>query len=242
MRTMFRALPLLLAAAPLSATAQSIQAYWQPALKDASFTARVVMGDQRELAKINKDFGQSYRFKRMSVRMKEPFKLRLESTVDDTAMFFVVNGARRLIRIPRSNINIRENLATSPGKRQTALDFGMLTPGLFDGLFEAKFVRMDRATGDPVFDLTYEKRLNDTSRHRVWIDKTKKYIKRREWYSQLDGRLLATFTYENPEQQGGVWFPSRVIVRNAENRQAGVTQYEGLKINTGLPDSLFKVD
>jgi len=53
---------------------------------------------------------------------------------------------------------------------------------------------------------------------------------------------MATFLYENPKQIGGVWMPTKVTVRNADNKVAGVMNYEGLKVNVGLEDSLFKVD
>ncbi|GMV88414.1 MAG: hypothetical protein AMXMBFR81_13450 [Chthonomonas sp.] len=209
--------------------------------KDASFVARVQTGVQRELAKINKDFAQSYRFKWTKVQVKEPFKLRLESTVDDTDITFVLNGATRLVRIPKARLNQRENLAMSPGKRQTLVDFGMLTPSLFVDLFDAKYVRTDRRTGELVFDLTYKPKLDDTSRSRVWVDPAKRYVTKREWYNQKDVQL-ATFTYENPVQSGGVWFPTKLTVRNVENKVAGVTQYEDLKLNTGIADSVFSVN
>jgi len=221
---------------------QSIKDSVHPGFKDASFTAVVKTGNQRELAKINKDFANSYRFKSSTVRMKEPFKLRLESKVEDQNILFILNGTQRLVRVPQSNVNIRENLAKSPGKRQTALDFGMLTPSLFNDFFTAKFVRNDRTTNNLVFDMSYVPRLDDTTRHRVWVDPQKKFVTKREWYSQLDGRLLATFLYENAKLEGGVWFPTRVTVKNADNKVAGVTEYQGLKVNSGLEDSLFKTN
>lgn len=224
------------------ATAQNIKDVWQTGLRDASFTAVVTTGNQRELAKINKDFANSYRFKSSTVKLKEPMKLRLESKVEDQNILFIVNGVNRLVRVPQSNINIRENLAKSPGKRQTLLDFGMITPSLFNDFFTAKFIRNDRATGDLVFDMNYVPRLDDSTRHRVWIDPQKRYVTKREWYSQIDGRLLATFLYENPKSDGGVWFPTRVTVKNADNKVAGITDYKGLSINGGIDDSLFKVN
>lgn len=221
------------------AAAQSIDDYVQRNLRDAAFTARVVRGDQRELAKINKDFANSYRFRFVNTWLEEPFRLRLESTVDDTKIFFILNGSTRLVRIPRSNVNLRENLEDSPGKRQTVLDFGLLTPSLMKDLFDAKFVRNDRATGSAVFDLNYKKRFGDTTRHRIWMHPQRRYVERREWYSQIDGRLLATFLYEEPVQQANVWFPTRLTVRNAENKVAGITEYTNVRVNQGLSDNLF---
>jgi outer membrane lipoprotein-sorting protein len=220
----------------------SIQDFVQAKLKDTTFTTQAVTANQRELAKINKDFANSYRFKTVLVRIKEPFRMRLESTVDDTEIYFVINGPIRTIRIPRAGFSQKLDLAKKPGQRQTVLEFGLITPALFDGtLFYADFVREDRATGLPVFDVFYAKNLDDTTRQRIWVDPQKKIVTRREWYSQIDNRLMAVFTYEDPQQVDGVWFPTRAVVRNADNKVAGVTRYTNIKVNTGLPDSLFVV-
>lgn len=237
-----KACAILLVALGPAAYGQNILDFVQSAFKDASFTAVNASRSERELAKINKDFALATRVQAGSVKLKAPFMIRMESTVDDTKITYVFNGARRLIRLPESNVSYRENFAKSPGKRQTALDFGLLIPALFDNLFTAKFVRVDRATGDHVFDLTYIPSLEDGTRHRVWIDKERRFMTRREWYSQIDGRLMATFTYEAPVTRDGVAFPTKITVRNAQNKVAGVTEYRNLKVNEGISDSLFKVD
>jgi hypothetical protein len=64
-------------------------------------------------------------------------------------------------------------------------------------------------------------------------------VTRREWYNQY-GRQLATFTYENPKQFSGVWFPTRLTVKNVDNVVAGITRYDSIKVNSGLADSLFE--
>jgi hypothetical protein len=220
----------------------SIRSFIQPALKDFSFTARKVSANQRELGKINRDFGQAYRFDSTKFQYLEPMMLRAESKVEDQTLQYILNGPIRRYRIPRAGINTREDLSKSPGKRQTTLDFGILTPALFDGLFQAKFVRKDARTGAMVFDLTYLESLKDDTRHRVWIDPDQKFVIRREWYSQLDNfRLMGTFFYEEPKQFGAIWFPTRLTVRNAEDKVAGVTRYTDIEVNQGLPESLFSV-
>lgn len=213
-----------------------------PKFRDAAFTWRLGKADFAELKKINSDFAQSYRFKSTAVKMKEPMKLRLDATVEDTTVSFILNGTRKLIRIPRSNLNVKQNLKNDPGKRQTPLDFGILTPGLFEDLYEATFVRTDRATSDEVFDLTYADRYKDKTRQRIWVDAAKKIINKREWYSR-QGNLMATFTYAVPVQdkETGIWFSSQLTVRNADNKLAGTSTFESLKLNDGIPDSLFEI-
>ncbi len=230
----------LVAMVPLLAPQQmSISTFCAKGFEDLSMTAKVMKGDQKELIKINDDFGQSYRFSSSTIRMKEPYMLRVDAKVDDTRMSYILNGTTQLMSVPNLRIKQRTNLATAPGRRQTVMDFGILTPGLFDGsLFTAKFVRVDRKTGGIVFDIGYEAKFDDTTRSRVWMHPSKHYIMSREWYHRT-GRLQATFTYENPAEKKGIWYPTMMTVRNVDNQIAGQTRYEDVKVNESLSESIF---
>ena len=231
----------VLAATAVLLTPQTvpISDMYQKEFRDASFTLKVAKANQKELAKISSDFGASYRFSTTEVRVKEPFKLRITANVEDTSVLFVVNGVRRLVSIPKARLNQKENLAEDPGKRQTLFDFGLLTPALFEDLFVGNFVRKDRATGDLVYDITYNPRLKHRSHFRIWVDPAKKYITKKEWYRR--DRQLATFFYSEPKQVDGVWFPTKMSVKNVEDKFAGETQIQNLKVNTGLSEELFKI-
>jgi outer membrane lipoprotein-sorting protein len=210
--------------------------------EDATLVAVRVKGDQRELKKINDDFGNSYRFASTKIMIKEPWKLRLEAQSDDTSILYILNGTTQAMKIPRAKINLKQNIGDKPGRRQTTMDFGFLTPALFAGtFFKAAFVRNDRATGDVVFDLTYMPNLDDSSRHRVWIDPEKRFITKREWYNQ-HGRQLATFFYENVKNFDGTWMPTQLRVVNVEGAVAGITRYDSIRVNTGLADSNFSLN
>lgn len=233
----------VLAAVALSAQDPKIDDYVQSNFRSATFTAAVGSATQTELQKINKDFAQSYRFKSMDVWMKEPFKIRMESKVDDSDILMVINGPVRKLSVPKARLSQRFDLSKEPGKRQTALDFGILTPALFEGFFQAKFVRTERRTEELVFDLTYAPPLNkDKSRHRVWIDPAKKMMTKRQWYANKGGYLMATFDYKDPVNVAGVWMPTTISVTNADNKLAGTTNYRNLKVNTSIDDTKFAVN
>lgn len=220
---------------------QDIRNYVQTGFRDAQFTVRTGQHSIPELTKINRDFAQSYRFRTAQVWLEEPFKLRMVSEVEDSQIIFIMNGTRKTYRIPRSNISHSEDVARAPGKRQTAFDFGILTPALISDLFDATFVRMDRATGAAVFDLRFKPSMRDSSRHRVWIDPERKFIVRREWYGQnrVQNRLMATFFYEEPKKFGDFWMNTRVSVNNADNKRAGTLTYENVRVNQGVDNALF---
>lgn len=237
----FTAMITMLAASLLLTRGQtpSIGQMTQPNFKDASFQVKLVYANQGELKKINSDFGETYRFKTMDVEIKEPFMLRMAGSVEDTKLLFLLNGTTRMTSIPKIGVHQKENLEEKPGKRQTPLDFGFLTPSMFQGLFTADFVRTDRATGDYVFDIHYNPKYNYKVYYRVWIDPQKHYTTKREWYRK--DRQLATFYYSDPVNQDGVWLPTHLLVKNVEDQRAGETEYVAMKVNSGLSDDLFRL-
>jgi len=214
---------------------KSIQDYLQPGLKDLTVTARVLSANQNELRKIKKDYAQNYVFDKSTVWFKEPFKLRVDSVVEDTTVSITYNGPSLRIKAP--GVSSKQDITTEPSRRETALDFGLLVPSLFNGFFNAKYQRMDRETGEPVFDISYVDR-TETAHYRVWIDPVHKITTKREWYNRY-GAEIATFFYENPKEVNGVWVPTQITVRNVENKVAGSTRYDSIKVNNGLLDSMF---
>lgn len=220
----------------------SIATYCQPAFRDASFTAKVVSGDQAALAKIGKDFGTSYKFSSAQVFIQEPFHLRIESNYEGSKVVMVENDVTTVYSMPGTGIKKRRDLTHSPGGRQTVMDFGILTASLFDSVFDATYVAGKPGDSTVTFDLTFKKSADytDTTRHRIVIDPTKNIVVRRDWYGQ-DGALRATFNYSEPQQVGGVWVPTDMHVSNAEGKVAGETRAVDLKVNSGLDENLFKV-
>ena len=235
--------PLLLApllSSGLQSGSTNIDSYVQKGFRDVTFNAVIAKKNLTELRKINPEFANTYLFDSILVRAKEPFKLRLEAAADDTKATYIIDGMRQQFSVPRLGLRQTKDLSKYPGRRQTLLDFAIPTESLFDGFYTAKFVRFDRADGDPVFDLTFPKVFDDTSRQRVWIDKTQHIVTRREWYGQR-GQLRAIFRYDVPKAINGVVFPTQLTVYNSENKVAGVTRYSNVKVNQGLADSLFKL-
>ncbi|MFI5386224.1 MAG: outer membrane lipoprotein-sorting protein [Fimbriimonadales bacterium] len=227
-----------LAALTTSFQGPSINQYVQP-IKDISFTMDVRTGNQIELRKINGDFGESYRFEHMTFKIKDSFQIRGETKVDDTSILMIMNDGIRVLRAPRQNLNLKKDVRERPGQRQTIFEFGLVTPQLFTDFMNAKFIRNDRATGDAVFDLTFNPKFGDHTRYRVWIDPERKFTTKKEWYDQKDD-LRATFSFTNPQRVDSIWVPTVASVKNSEGKVAGSLNYSHFKVNTGLDDSVFK--
>lgn len=209
-------------------------------LQGVKFTAKIVYGNQFELRKISEDFGKTYRFQYANVEIARPFKIRVESVVDDQSVLVIGNGPSVLYKVPRAGIHSSQNIENQPGRRQTFLDFGMITPELSE-FFNSKFVRKDRATGDDVYDLTYRnKAAKDTTRYRIWINPERHNVDRREWYGQV-GEYRAAFVYSGPKKIDGIWVPTDVTVTNSDGKKAGEMKMVNIDVNPKFSDSDFKV-
>ena len=217
---------------------ESIEPFLQPGFRDASFRAKIVDKDYDALDAISKDFAQGYRLGDLTIQLKEPYKIRADAQSDDSKVSLIVNGLVRAYKLPHLK-PIRMDLGKRPGNRQTALDFGLLTPSLFKDLFDAKFVRRE-VSGQPVFDLTYKPAFDDATRYRIWLDPKTRTVAKREWYSRT-GELRATFVFESPLQSNGASIPTAMTVMNAGGKVAGRTRYENVRLNRGIPDSVFEI-
>jgi len=215
-----------------------IDHYIQDKLKDLQMSVKSDSVRLGELRKINEDFANAYRFKTMQAYYKEPLMMRLESEVMSRKLTYILNGGIKLVSAPGKKI--REDVSNSPGKRQTLMDFGLLTPALMKQM-RARFLKEDKLNGKAmfVFELGWAKGDDNTTRHHVWIDPQTKVTMKRVWYDRL-GKLAATFEYKDPvEAAPGIWVPTKVEVYNSSNRFGGRTVQSNIQVNKGLSESLF---
>lgn len=217
----------------------NIDSYLPAGFKDISFNISLTKRLPKELQKIDQSFVIQYsQLDSALLRGKEPFKLRIDAKSEDTAGTTITNGGRKLIRVPVLHVNIKSDVSKQPGQRQTLMDFVTLTTAEAHQFLNAKFVRFDRETGNPVFDMTFPSELDYPVRHRVWLDKNLHYVVKREWYG-LQSQLRATFLYLNPTTVKGITVPTVLRVMNAENKVAAESKYLNIKVNDGIADSIF---
>ena len=209
-------------------------------LEDFSASMKIVEFSDHEGVKINKDFPLIYKIKGdIKVRYKEQNKLRIDGLLGASNATLIVNGTTQYANIPAAHIKTRISLGNEPGKRKTLLDVGMISPGYL-AYTQGEFKRMQAVDGIlcAVFRVSYRDK-SDTSHRMIWIDPKTKITVKRDEYSQ-DGKLNATFLYKQAiEVEPGLWFPSRIEAYNNEGKRAGVTAYNKIKFNKGLPDSDF---
>lgn len=219
---------------------RDISDYLPSNLKDVSFENVLVKSNLKEASKINRDYNRQLAFAQGSIQAKEPFKLRVSAKIEDTKGLMVMNGAYGSIKISSLGLSTKIDSSRDPGRRTNLMDMGILTPAIATKFYNAKFVRFDRETGNPVFDLTFPKELDYTVRSRVWLDKAKKCMVKREQYG-MEGEFKATYFYAGISEFGGVHLPTKLTAMNAENKLAAEFQLKSFAVNTNLSEDLFKL-
>src|SRR5262245_13861884 len=115
-----------LSLSPAFAIDTNIKSYVCGKLDDFSAHITVVKADQRELGNINRDGGLFYKFSDIFMRYKEPNKGRVEGNIQGTRGVYIVDGTIQLVSIPRVNYKTKRDFGSSPGKKKTLVDVGLI--------------------------------------------------------------------------------------------------------------------
>lgn len=205
-------------------------------LVDLRAAVSATKADATELEKINRDFAALYRLRTLTLSIAAPDRFRFENEIG----MYLVNGSTRYYRVKALRIKKREDIGNQPGKRPSLLDLGLVTPDVLAAL-EWRFVRDEPidSTRCAVFDVTF--RQDPGIHYRMWIDPKTRVVLRREWRDAA-GKLRAVFLCREPrEVKPGIWLPTRIEVRNADDAVAGVLSYTDIAVNSGLDASLFAI-
>jgi len=216
-----------------------IEEAFAPGFQDLSLVTVHKKVNVDELTKIGRDYANAYRISRTTVRMKEPGKFRMDARVGFIGFEYVMNGARKVIRAPLTKQY--DDIGTDPGKRLGPLEAGLITPGALVGYDPGEHLACFVEDGRRVcqYRIRYT---NDKERYELlWVDAERKYVKKRQFYTLIFGKYRMELVFSEPKEVHGLWIPTRVEVRNADGKLAGVTEQKDLKLNTGLSDDLFKL-
>ena len=227
----------VLALIPLSAqAAPTIQPLTSTALKTLSASSEIVTENQEVLKTIDGDIALAYRLHRGALTYEQPGKLRIEASIPHLLTgYYVINGNQKLTVAPF--VHKVQDTTGAPGKRQTLLDFGLVPPELLTD-YNATFLR--REAGLLCFQLQ-PKQAGETQKDLVWIDPRTHITTQRYNYGR-DGKLTKIFRYLNPLQVApGIYVPTRVELYNTQNKLAGATVYQNIRVNQPVSASLFKI-
>lgn len=223
----------LASAAP---AAPDIRSLTSDKVKTMSASSTIVEEDQDQLKKISGDIALAYRLHRGSMVYQQPGKIRIEATIPHLATgYYVINGNKKLTVAPF--VHKVQDTTGAPGKRQTLLDFGLVPPELLTD-YTVTFLRRENGL------LCYQvqpKQKGETQKDLIWID-PKTHITAQRYNYDRNGKFLKWFLYKNPVLVNGVYVPTRVELYNSQNKLAGATVYQNIKINQPVDESLFKIE
>ncbi len=224
--------------APLSAAsaAPSINSLTSANIKTLQASSEIVTENQDQLKTIDGDIALAYRLHRGSVVYEQPGKLRIDASIPHfISGYYVVNGNQKLTVAPF--VHKVQDTTGEPGKRQTLMDFGFIPPELLND-YNATFLR--REAGLLCFQIQ-PKQAGETQKDLVWID-PKTHITTQRYNYGRDGKLTKILRYVNPVQVApGIYVPTRVELYNTQNKLAGATVYQNIRVNQPVNASLFKI-
>lgn len=215
-----------------------IQGVFVPGFQDLSLSTVRKEIHINELNKISRDYANAYRIARSKVMIKEPDKFRMDARVGFVKFEYVMNGPRKVIRAPLTKQY--DDIGTDPGKRLGPLEVGLVTAGALIG-YDAEHVGCFTEEGRRVCQYKLYYAHNHERYELVWIDAERRCLKKRQLYTLMFGKHKMELIYREPKQVGNLWIPTKIEVRNADGKLAGVTQQEDIKLNTRLSDDLFKL-
>jgi outer membrane lipoprotein-sorting protein len=226
----------LLAGSAVAADPPTLKDMVTSGVTDLTATVKVEKSASAELEKINRDYALAYSIRDVTMRFREPGKLRVDSRIG----LMIYSGKQRYFRVSALGLRQKDERGEDPGQRHSLLDVGLLSPST-EAVLAGTYLR-DETIGDvatAVFDAAYQG--DKTARYRMWFDRKTRVVLRREWYD-AEGKLRARFAYTEVKQVSpGLWAPTRVEIQNRDGKTAAIATYGSVAVNQGIEDSVFEI-
>ncbi|MFN3648076.1 MAG: hypothetical protein ACK47B_00740 [Armatimonadota bacterium] len=219
---------------------KTLDHYIQPSLKDLSASVDVVSKNDRELAKIGKGYVDAYKLSKQEVWAKEPGRVRFQGKQGVFTIRYVTNGNRKLTEVPTLRIKDVDDISQEPSKGDSIVDLGVISTTWANRVV-SRWLRTEQRAGKTVqiFQTWYKE---DPRRKYTFVldPATKTVVERIEHHrNKKKEGYRKRLVYSEVKQVDGVSVPTRVELYNGEGKLAGVMKYDAIKINSGLPDTMF---
>lgn len=214
---------------------QKLQAATQ-GFKDLTLSVRITYQNQAELEKIGQDFGLAYKFSNSTLEFKSPDKFKMTARAGLMNVTYLVTGTIK--RVKAGFINKTEDISGKPHKRQSALDVGLLDTTVWK-LFKVESVTKTRDDDRPVYLMILSRSNAPAKKIRLYVDASQLRLMKRENF-EADGSLIARYLYKKHRAFDGIPLPMEISVYSRDGKLAGTSEYTSVKMNSGIPDSVFK--
>ena len=206
--------------------------------QDLTMVGAATYKDKKALSKVDPTFARLYDFKTATISFKMPDKLRMESKLGMVKVEYIINGGKKIFRVPTLKMNKVGDYSDEPAKLQDALDVGLVTCDMWRNRL-VEIVDDAEATINGEIKLRLRWARGNTVFY-AWIDAKDLWLKR---FEKHDGqsKLLLRIVYSDPQKAGDViWMPRKAEMYAPDGEKAGESEYRDIKVNTGLADSLFE--
>lgn len=205
-------------------------------LKDLTITGKVTYCNMDALRKIGQDFQRSYEIKSTTVQYKSPDKFKISGKLGMISGYIVINGDSKVTHFIFSQ---RENIKDKPHKRQADFDMGVVSESIWRD-YVVTSAETDKIAGEPMFRISMVRSNARDKKIICWVDAENIRLVKVEKFED-DGTLKSKFVYSGHKKVDCVWVPTRVDIYNGDGEHAATSTYDNIKVNTGIPDSVFKI-
>lgn len=208
-------------------------------VRDVQLIVEVGRRNADELERINDDFAQQFKLKRAEVWYKSPDSVRVETRIGPTKLTYIIDADNKWTKAPLKG-TVQENIADKPNRRQTGLEFGILSTFLFSKMSASapKSVKLENENALQI-DFTFP-RNKETGTWRVFVSAADYRLLRFDKIRD-SGELKVRYCYKDHQDvTKDVRMPRRVEIYNQFGKFAGEYLIKRIDVNTNLPDSLFR--
>lgn len=209
----------------------------EASLKDFKADMEITESNKKSVSGMGEGYSDILKLESATVSYKKPDKIRFDGYASGIKAAYIQNGYTKLVLA--SMLRHREDVKNSPGKRQDSLDMGFLSSRLWTDN-QVTLVSTDK---QGIMKLKLDPKFGgDDKRHdMVWVDPKTLRVTRREKY-RGSGELRIKMVYTSYRQLTNS-LPIAATSTMYDNSGAllGTVTYKNLKVNSGLPDSLFSL-
>ena len=207
-------------------------------LEDLTATLVVDYRNDQVLEKIGEGRVSEYGIKQAQVRLKAPDCSRIEGTAHRLRVVSITNHDYSILRIKPLGYQKTKPLDENARYRPFSMLLGLVTPEIWDRFAVNDVGILSEGTDEfHVFDLLR----TDSSRklYRITIDTKTLTLRECDTYRSEGDTPRLTCRYLEPMQVNGLWVPTKVEMRSADNELAVVFKLNEITVNTSLDDALF---
>lgn len=224
------------AASPADTLLQKVKAA-ESGLEDFKTDMYITQASKSTISGMGEGYSDIMKLDHATISYKKPDKIRYDGYAVGIKVAYIQNGYTKLILAQM--LRHKEDVKDSPGKRQDTLDLGFLSSQLWKDN-NISVVSTDKR-GVMKLKLDPKSGGNDKRHDLVWVDpKTLRVIKREKYRGSGELRISMDFS-DFSQLTKGLPIATKSTMYDSEHRLLGTVTYKNMKVNPGLPNSLFSL-